>query len=377
MSTTESDVPVLYDGWSLVHQSNSSAALYLWGLLVNIPAGFRPVVALPGEAPDWLPGFPLQTAFAAVEDTPWGRLKWEQRLLPVLARQVQARLIHLCTGFAPLFPGVPVVASLVDYDIFPSHSPPSFADRLRRSIGAGGLARAAAALQPDDLHLLSSSRLKPVTPFSLPQFSEMNDLAAVSPISIPFDPGDSFVLYHGPTDLRSLHRLFSAWSWAAASSPTLLILVGVSPHLTEVIANVMQQYDVADTVLVLPSQPPAVIAGLYRDCTALFHPAEVTAWGEPVRSALICGKPIVAAYSPQVDALVGPAAYLAPMDDSRALGAALLSVLVDENLAEQLAQAARLRSAAWRTKSSADILLPIYHAALSMGAKASRQNASR
>jgi glycosyltransferase involved in cell wall biosynthesis len=67
-----------------------------------------------------------------------------------------------------------------------------------------------------------------------------------------------------------------------------------------------------------------------------------------LRLALASGRPVVAADHPLADALVGPAAYLAPAGDSRALGAGLITVLVEEDLAGRLSQAARQRAASWR-----------------------------
>ena len=70
------------------------------------------------------------------------------------------------------------------------------------------------------------------------------------------------------------------------------------------------------------------------------------------RAALACAKPVVAYESAWADAMVGPAAYLVPpgggaQAGSRALGAALITVVVEESVAEELSQAARLRSAQW------------------------------
>jgi glycosyltransferase involved in cell wall biosynthesis len=79
----------------------------------------------------------------------------------------------------------------------------------------------------------------------------------------------------------------------------------------------------------------------------VFHPASEPVWGGPIRHALACGKPVVASHDPQTSHLVGPAAYLAAGDDGRALGAALITVIVEEEVAETLAGAARARASTW------------------------------
>ena len=104
---------------------------------------------------------------------------------------------------------------------------------------------------------------------------------------------------------------------------------------------------------------------IYQGCSALFHPAPLSPWGGAVSWALACGKPVVAAESALTDALVGPAAYLAPLDDARALGAALITVLVEEEVAEKLSLAAQKQAAGWHSPAFGQELLAAYQEILS------------
>jgi glycosyltransferase involved in cell wall biosynthesis len=79
-----------------------------------------------------------------------------------------------------------------------------------------------------------------------------------------------------------------------------------------------------------------------------------------VRLALACGRPLVAYETAHIDAIVGPAAYLVPSGDSRALGAGLVTLVVEELVAEGLSQAARQRSADWRNSGFGQDLLTGY-----------------
>ena len=110
----------------------------------------------------------------------------------------------------------------------------------------------------------------------------------------------------------------------------------------------------------MPSTSVEVLVRLYEGCTALFHPAPVSPWGGAVRRALACGKPVVAAEGALASALVGPAAYLAPMDDPRALAAALITVVVEEEVAENLSKAACQRASAWKIESFGERLGVLY-----------------
>jgi hypothetical protein len=86
--------------------------------------------------------------------------------------------------------------------------------------------------------------------------------------------------------------------------------------------------------------------------------------------ALALGKPVVALETAVADALAGPAAYLVPTQAStqalaRALGAALITVLMEESIADSLEQAARKRSAGWKSDLTEQLGV-IYQALLSL-----------
>ena len=80
----------------------------------------------------------------------------------------------------------------------------------------------------------------------------------------------------------------------------------------------------------------------------------------PVRLALAAGKPLVANKDAMTDAIVGPAAYLVSPGDQRALGAALVTVVVEEQVAMDLSRAAVQHSASWSAMEYREQLAEIY-----------------
>jgi glycosyltransferase involved in cell wall biosynthesis len=164
------------------------------------------------------------------------------------------------------------------------------------------------------------------------------------------DLPESFVLYQGPPGDRWLLRLLEAWRWAAGAvgQDYPLFIPGLDPSSRGRLIDLLEDFDLGETVLAPADFPVEAVPLLYQRCAALFHPAPLSPWGGPVRHALACGRPVVAAESPLADAIVGPAAYLVPPDDPRTLGAALITVIVEEEVAEKLKGAALDRAAAWR-----------------------------
>jgi len=364
---------VLYDGWPLAYQPCEPAALHLLALLELHPPGIQPVLALPAPSINPLPEG-VAVLLRPFADTSLNRLRWEQRVLPGMAADSACRLLHLTAGTASLWGRVPSLVSPTAFSedgLLPiqERRMAGWAYRLRQAAGSGGLARTALLLWPSDLpppETETPCRLLPgvVHPSfrrageAAPQPQEPDSLLA------GLDLPETYILYHGPASNEDLRRLFSAWSWAAGpigeSYP--LVIVGAPGRRVEELQN---EFELWGSVHCFPDLPVASLAALYQGCSLLFHPAPLPAWGDPLRMALACGKPVVALESRRSAALVGPAAYLAPSDPGgRSLGAALLSVIVDESLYTSLSEAAQLRAESLDSSAFTNELGEIYRSKL-------------
>lgn len=372
-----SPIKVLYDGWPLIDRPNSPAALHLLAILARLPEAVQPVVALPDTPPAWLKGTPVHVQ--RIANTPYSRLRWEQHALPRLARQMDASLLHLTSTRVSLLDPAISVVSPCEFDLWNSPggedwsiSPKPLGQRLRESLGRGGFSRAGRAFWPSDLPAPDW----PINWISLPP--------TVSPDFIPGPGGgrqtgsdgtsllqselpgqdlpETYILYHGPGGSDQLRRLLQAWKWAAAALGDLypLLAVGLDGRSGKNLVEIAREDRLEDSLRVLPPLSPAALAPLYQGCAALFHPAPIAPWGGPERLALACGKPVVASENVFSDALFGPAAYLAPAGDGRALGAALITVVVEDSVAEKLSQAARQRAETWLSQDFGQQLYEAY-----------------
>jgi hypothetical protein len=355
---------VLLDGAPLIWSPNSPAALHLLTLLDQRPRKARTLVALPGK-----PLFPLPVDIQSVQvNVPagGGRLAWEQRLLPRLAREQRADLLHVTGENVPLFGDVMTILSpTAPAKALIQGSQRGFGERLRLALGQGGRARLRASFWPADLPAPEGAQQIVRLP---PRVHSAFTQAAIAPdLSLP----DEFVLYHGPLDESALRSLLSAWKWAAAAigEAVKLVILGAGTLLQGRIAQLARNNDLGDSLEAFPLLPVESLAWLYQHCRAVFHPAQIGAWAGALRLGLACGRPLVGLETPLADALVGPAAYLVSggADDSaqnRALGAALITVIVEESVAEGLEQAARQRSAGWGAQDFQQALDSAYQALL-------------
>ncbi len=343
---------VLYDGWDAAYTPNSPASLHLFDLLSQRSASVEPLVALPaaGGGAAWLPE-DVQVEIFPLEDTETNRLRWEQRILPRLARAHGADLLHLMSPAPALLGAPPTVISPTSFTGEPPVPRLGATARLRMALARGAHGPHQLILWPDDLALPQTlGRVEPLPPLVPPDFnpSEAPLREHLQSLGLPA----SYVLYHGPKDALTLRWLLSAWSWVASAlgDQIPLVLLGCSPQDVADLTPQLRGLRLGQSTYPLPPQRPEVIASLYRGSTAVFHPLGSVPWGGTLRYALACARPIVALETSMSDALVGPAAYLVKERDTRLLGAALLTVLVEDEVAASLQQAAqeRIRSWAWR-----------------------------
>jgi glycosyltransferase involved in cell wall biosynthesis len=367
---------ILYDGWSLVHQPNSPAALHLLTLLAAHPADFPAWVGLPGEAFHPLPQG-IESLRQPAANSDWGRLNWEQRLLPAQAGRIEASLVHLVGSGPALFGSRRALVSpagFAESELSGARRRPGFAARLSESLSAGSQARVDARLWPADLPPSQANRPVHLLPPAVhPYFHPASEVPGVKSVDgrelDALDLPETYLLAHGPGDEPALRRLLDAWSWAAGSIGAYypLVMAGLGRAGQDRLAALLAEYQLTGTAFPLPPLSLPALAAVYQRCSALFHPAPPSPWGDPIRLALACGKPVVALEDERSAVLVGPAGYLIPGGDDypalcRALGAALITVVVEAGLAEALAEAAQRRAAAWQWGSFVDGLRECYAA---------------
>lgn len=354
---------VVYDGWSLLHEPGSPPALHLSELLACLPAEVDPFLVLPGELP---PVVELPSSVRIhIHPHPAGefnRLRWEQRTLPYLARRLKASLVHLVTYSTALFGGPPTVLSPAVTLSSARPAGSGMSGRMRKALGHGALGQVKALLWPADFpHPRSAPPLVHLPPLVPPDFNPADppDGGQLTALGLP----EFYLLCHDPMTLEKTHLILEIWSRAAGSIGALypLVLAGVQePGLRAFILERARQAGLDHSLVILADLPTQALPHMYAGCAGLLHLGTVSPWWEPLRYALACGKPVVGIESPQADAILGPAGYLLPQNDTRRLAAALLSVVVNEDVAQELSQAALERAIGWKMEAFTPALLRAY-----------------
>ncbi len=331
-------IRVLYDAWDWVYEPHGPAAWRLARLLPRLPEGITPLLALPGHLPS---SPPWPQVVVEVPQTPWGRLRWEQWVLPRLARRNKVTLLHVFHG-PPLWSPVPVVHDGVLPDT-PAEA--TFPMRLRASLARGGATQAQAF--PQAFEKAFQAWPPPIDP--PPALPEERLVAA------------RYVVAYGPWEESGLATLLQSWSWVAQGlgAEVTLYLLGLRPHQERLVQKWLDKVPWSAQVQAL-KLPPWEALGVLRRAEALLQVGWSRYHAEVVGAALALGVPVVGLEVPPLAALLGPAGYLVPPEDDRALGGALIAVLVEEHLAADLRRRARQRAQAWPNGAFAQSLTNWY-----------------
>jgi hypothetical protein len=346
-----------------VHMPGSPAALHLQELLSLLSGRLKPVLALPAplDAAAAAPLAATPVVFIPSANTSSARLAWEQVTLPRLAQRCGASVLHMTSASAALFSPVPVVVSPAEPvsrgSFFGSTRPRRTGDRLRAAFARGGLASARAVLWPADLPapVFSGPRVMRLPPVAHPE------MWLDSPTPAAEDSG--YVVAFGPfEDTEALNGMLDAWRWAAPAMGEgwSVRAAGLPPDAAPHLESLRLAARLPGALLPAPVSGPHALAALLAGAGAVLHVGALCPWGDPLLHTLAAGRPMASEETWGVDARVGPAAYLAAAGDGRGLGAAILTLLVEESVAEQISQAARQRAAGWDHSAFSQQLEEIY-----------------
>jgi glycosyltransferase involved in cell wall biosynthesis len=341
-------IKLLYDGWPLIYAKNSAAAIHLRTLLHFKPDNVQAILALPAAGDHEIVDASIE--LLVQEENDLG--KWQQGILPKLARSSGAELIHSTISGASLFGRQKTLISPTGWQ-----ENTEGGSRLLSALGQGGLIRAEILLPDDVVTNNISGRAHSMPPIAHPDF--FGEASEIDPA--PEVP-DSYLLYHGPAHAKAINDLLEAWSWAAASIGDLfpLVMLGLNAESNKMMEEKIKDNHMEEYIILLPELSWADLVNIYKASSAVIIADQEISWGSSARLALAAGKSMVGIKNAANDKLLGPAAYLVEKGDLRSFGAAMITIVVDESVWEKMEESANHHSAKWDARSFSDQLEKIY-----------------
>lgn len=333
---------VLLDGWPLIHCPLSAAAFHLLEILEALHRDVELILALPAEKPIWLAPemavFVRQRPFFAFH-----HLRWVQLDLPDIAQRLQANAMHTAHGFAPLFASQVLFYSPTELAEERTNRNLTFWERLDEAFGWGGVSRAM---------LLERKAIFEAKQISDPDWAGASDQAKAvvscletEPLSVPDMP---YFLFQSSGDWRHLQFLLEVWSETTAhlgDQVTLAIICCERREQQHIESRSTAEF--LQTLRLYAGVNPAQLLSLLKNALAMVQLNGEPLWGGIARRALASGVPVVGFELPSLGEAVGPAGYLVPPGDRRALSAALMTLVVEEEVLSALRAKARLQAQRW------------------------------
>jgi glycosyltransferase involved in cell wall biosynthesis len=343
------------NGWFLAHHPHTGTGQYLRALLEWLPRAapqHEIHLVLPDEAARRVtlpPG--IRPCLVRVGRSDLAKLWFEQALFPRACRALRADVAHVPHWAPPLAAPAPIVVTV--HDLIPLLLPAYRGSRLARvytGLAASATAGAAMVLADSEAsardirqHLkLPAERVRVIYLAAGPEYGPRRAAGDDEALS-RYGLEEGYVLYLGGFDARkNVRGLLSAWTWAAGSvgQGYPLVLAGHLPpadgRMFEDFPAVARELEVADTVRFIGPVAEEDKPALYRGAHVFAYPSRYEGFGLPPLEAMASGVPVVTTTAGSLPEVMGSAGYLIPPDDTRTFGAAILTILVEPRVAEDL-----------------------------------------
>jgi glycosyltransferase involved in cell wall biosynthesis len=317
-----------------------------------------------------------------------GKLWFEQSTFPRICRQLEADLAHVPYFASPLSPTLPTVVTV--HDLIPIVLPEyrgSASVRLYTSLVASAAPRARLILTDSEaserdilVHLnVSDNRVRVVYLAPAPHYGPIDDPDHIEAVRRKYDLPETFVLWLSGFDVRkNAQALLHAYTWVhnALGDDYPLVMAGELPAQDTSFfpdpRRTAVELGIGDVICFPGWVDEADKPALYSAATVFAFPSRYEGFGLPILEAMACGTPVVTSSAASLPELAGTAAFQINPDDSRQLGAAIISLCVQEDLHAEMREKGLVQAARFSWEKTARETLAAYHHVL--GPSSSRQH---
>lgn len=335
---------------------------------------------IPGATPE-LEQVPPSVKVKAVPTRPGhlGKVWFEQVGFPRSCKQIGATVAHVPYWGSPLSAPVPVVVTIHDLTTL-------LVREYRRGLKARLYTALVSAAARGASHILTDSQASKrdiLTHLALPddkvtvvylaaaaQFTPQANLILDRAIRQKYNLPDFFTLYLGGYEThKNVITLLHAYTYVAQALGTdyPLLLAGRKPEqpgpsypdYDEYIRQARLEEHVRWLGYVAEEDKPS----LYRETMCFVFPSRQEGFGLPPLEAMACGTPVVTTNASSLPEIAGSAAFAVDPDDARAMAGAIISVLIEDSLADDLRRRGPVQAKQFSWEKTATETLMVYDAA--------------
>jgi len=345
------------------------------------------VVVPAGQSPEGAPSHDdfttdrLKLIRHPIRITHLSKVWWEQFLIPRMAQQLKADLLHIPYWAPPARTWGPTVVTI--HDLIPLILPPYRGNPLARlytSLVAASTPGATLVITDSEASRHDILNTLPVSPdrvqvIPLAVGDSFSPVAGESDRSIRRDWGisEGYLLYLGGFDIRkNLATMLRAFTYVSrAVDDAQLVIAGRLPTrdspFTPDPRRLAKEMGIPDCSLhFLGYVPESHKPALYRGAKAFLFPSRYEGFGYPPLEALSCGVPVVGSNAASLPEVVGPAGMLTDPDDAEGMAGAMIQLLIDESFHSELSRRATEQARRFTWARTARLTLKAYHTALTV-----------
>lgn len=310
-----------------------------------------------------------------------GKVYFEQVLFPRACGEVRADLAHVPYWGSPLRSPVPVVVTVHDLTtmLVPEYRR-GFKARLYNALVSASARGASHVITDsfsskldimDKLHIPEekvTAIYLAVGPNFSPKGNDLLDMAVMRKYDLP----DFYILYLGGYELhKNVITLLHAFTYVAQAlgDDYPLVLAGKKPTA---VSDIYPDYDdyirrsnlekFVKWIGFVDEEDKAV---LYRNAETFVFPSRYEGFGLPPLEAMASGCPVVASNASSLPEVVGGAGFAIEPDDERSMAGAIISTIMQDNMAAELRQKGPEQAAKFSWETTAQETLQIYDKLLS------------
>ena len=294
--------------------------------------------------------------------------------LPRILRREKPDLVHFPYFFHPsLFLGAPYVVTIFDtaYSYFPGSL--SRKERLayqlmmRRSIRKAALVLTDShSAKRDIIRFFNGDEAKiRVIPLGVEErFRPMDDDAAFrARLGLP----DRYILYMGNhRPHKNLPVLVNAFARIRRDIPHYLVLPWHPDNDCRQTEDAVAEAAIAEQVVFLRDLPDEALPSLYSAAGLFVYPSLYEGFGLPPLEAMASGTPVISSNTSSLPEVVGEAGILLDPHDVEGLAEAILNVLRNPELQQEMREKGIERAKLFTWENTARLTLQAYHEALAL-----------
>lgn len=325
---------------------------------------------------------PRKSNFKIKKISPSNYLVWEQIVLPVHAKKDGVDVLH-CTGnTAPILldKRIRLIISLHDVMYLKDYSElPKSVSRYqrmgrlyRKAIVPKAVSRLSVALTVSEFskkdimrHIpkLDGDRIEVVYEAANESYSQIDKISALQKIRNKFGIESNYILTLGALDPRKNTELVIKKFIELKNESNIneiLLVVGIPNWKQTGFYNIVRESGLEEDIIFTDFVSEDELVLLYNGASMFLYPSLYEGFGMPLLEAMACGTPVITSNVSSMPEIAGDAAFLINPDNGKELKAAVLKLLNDKNLRNNLIARGLKRAKEYSWVKTATKTLAIY-----------------